>query len=263
MGGHGRAGGDRCRRAAPGRDGCPGARPPPRRRVLVFSGGRWLRRPARPGGPGRLPAALPSLRRRALRLDPVRRRVGLRAPPLPAGGGGVARRAGVPAAAGRDPRTTRERRPARRRTRGQLRRDGAALAPGGHRLAGTRRPVPEAGPPRDLALRARSRVSRRHGAGRPGRRVRGAPAQHGAPRRRPGRRRREALVRLGACRLTAEGFEAPGTGEARALHARRAADRRQAARRAARCAERAAQGPRAGRRSTPPAAPLPVLPFPA
>jgi Competence protein CoiA-like family len=70
-------------------------------------------------------------------------------------------------------------------------------------------------------------------------------------------------VRLGACRLTADGFEAPGTGEARALHARRAADRREAARRAARCAERAAQGPRAGRRSTPPAAPLPVLPFPA
>ena len=70
-------------------------------------------------------------------------------------------------------------------------------------------------------------------------------------------------VRLGACRLTADGFEAPGTEEARALHARRAADRQEAARRAARCAERAARGPRAGRRSTSGAAAPPLLPFPA
>jgi hypothetical protein len=69
-------------------------------------------------------------------------------------------------------------------------------------------------------------------------------------------------VRLGACHLTADGFEAPGTGEARALHARRSAERQEAARRAARCAERAAQGLRAGRRSTP-GAEAPPLPFPA
>jgi hypothetical protein len=66
-------------------------------------------------------------------------------------------------------------------------------------------------------------------------------------------------VRLGACRLTADGFEAPGAAEARALHARRAADRQQAARRAARCAERAAQGPRDHPRAEAP----PLLPFPA
>jgi hypothetical protein len=66
-------------------------------------------------------------------------------------------------------------------------------------------------------------------------------------------------VRLGACRLTADGFEAPGTAEARARHARRAADRHAAARRAARPAERAAQGPRAHRRVEA----APVLPFPA
>jgi hypothetical protein len=66
-------------------------------------------------------------------------------------------------------------------------------------------------------------------------------------------------VRLGACRLTADGFEAPGAAEARALHARRAADRHEAARRAARCAERAAQGPR----DHPRAEALPFLPFPA
>ncbi|WP_448608989.1 hypothetical protein [Geodermatophilus sp. URMC 60] len=66
-------------------------------------------------------------------------------------------------------------------------------------------------------------------------------------------------VRLGACRLTADGFEAPGAAEARALHARRAADRQDAARRAARCAERAARGSRVRRE----VADLPVLPFPA
>jgi hypothetical protein len=65
-------------------------------------------------------------------------------------------------------------------------------------------------------------------------------------------------VRLSACRLTADGFEAPGAGEARALHARRVADRREAARRAARSAERAAQRPRVH----PGTADLP-LPFPA
>jgi hypothetical protein len=66
-------------------------------------------------------------------------------------------------------------------------------------------------------------------------------------------------VRLGACRLTADGFQAPGTAEARALHARHAADRHEAARRAARCAERGAQRPRV----RPEAADLLLLPFPA
>jgi hypothetical protein len=63
-------------------------------------------------------------------------------------------------------------------------------------------------------------------------------------------------VRLGACRLTADGFEAPGASEARALHACRTADRQEAARRASRWA---AQGPRAHPRVETP----PVLPFPA
>lgn len=66
-------------------------------------------------------------------------------------------------------------------------------------------------------------------------------------------------VRLGACRLTGDGFEAPGAGEARALHTRRAADRQEAARHAARCAARTAQGPR----DHPRAKELPFLPFPA
>ncbi|MGR6964766.1 competence protein CoiA family protein [Geodermatophilus sp. URMC 61] len=66
-------------------------------------------------------------------------------------------------------------------------------------------------------------------------------------------------VRLGSCRLTADGFAAPGAAEARALHARRAADRQEAARRAARCAERAARGPR----DHPRVEALPFLPFPA
>jgi hypothetical protein len=66
-------------------------------------------------------------------------------------------------------------------------------------------------------------------------------------------------VRLGACRLTPDGFEAPGAAEARALHARRGADGQEAARRAARCAERAAQGPR----DHPRVEALPFLPFPA
>ena len=66
-------------------------------------------------------------------------------------------------------------------------------------------------------------------------------------------------VRLAACRLTVDGFAAPGTAEARALHARRTSDRREAARRAARCAARSAQGPREHAR----AEALPFLPFPA
>jgi hypothetical protein len=66
-------------------------------------------------------------------------------------------------------------------------------------------------------------------------------------------------VRLGACRLTSDGFAAPGTAEARALHARRAADRHAAARRAARCAERGTQRSRV----PPEAADLPLFPFPA
>jgi Competence protein CoiA-like family len=66
-------------------------------------------------------------------------------------------------------------------------------------------------------------------------------------------------VRLGACRLTGDGFEAPGAAQARALHAGRVADRQEAAQRAARCAERAAQGARDHPRAEPP----PVLPFPA
>ena len=63
-------------------------------------------------------------------------------------------------------------------------------------------------------------------------------------------------VRLGACRLTADGFEAPGAAEARALHACRTADRQEAARRTARCAER-------GHREHTPVEAPPVLPFPA
>src|SRR3712207_110975 len=62
VGGDRRTSGDRCRRAARGRDGCPRARPPPWQRVLVFPGGGRLRRPARPGGPGGLRAAFPPLR---------------------------------------------------------------------------------------------------------------------------------------------------------------------------------------------------------
>ncbi|SDN80244.1 hypothetical protein [Geodermatophilus sp. DSM 45219] len=75
-------------------------------------------------------------------------------------------------------------------------------------------------------------------------------------------------VRLGACRLTADGFAAPGAAEARALHARRAAERQEAARRAARCAARAAQGPslsgrvQAASGTGDPAPPLQPLPFP-
>ncbi|MGY1809347.1 competence protein CoiA family protein [Blastococcus sp. SYSU D00669] len=44
---------------------------------------------------------------------------------------------------------------------------------------------------------------------------------------------RTRWVRLGACRLGADGFVAPGVEEARALHARRAEERAQVARRAA------------------------------
>ncbi|WP_167761067.1 competence protein CoiA family protein [Geodermatophilus sp. DF01_2] len=78
-------------------------------------------------------------------------------------------------------------------------------------------------------------------------------------------------VPLGACRLTADGFAAPGATEARARHAERAAGRQEAARRAARCAARAAQqalGPGRGRRGAsitggrPPAPDLHPLPFP-
>ncbi|MGY1592826.1 hypothetical protein ACI79D_12675 [Geodermatophilus sp. SYSU D00708] len=78
---------------------------------------------------------------------------------------------------------------------------------------------------------------------------------------------RTRWVRLGACRLTADGLAAPGTDEARELHALRAAERQETARRVAR---RASTGSRAlpghgGRR---PAGPAPwdslltPLPFP-
>ncbi|MGY1639914.1 hypothetical protein ACI782_02125 [Geodermatophilus sp. SYSU D00703] len=65
---------------------------------------------------------------------------------------------------------------------------------------------------------------------------------------------RTRWVLLGACRLTADGFSAPGTDEARELHARRTAERRETAQRVARqAARRASTGSRAlpghGRRS--------------
>jgi hypothetical protein len=78
---------------------------------------------------------------------------------------------------------------------------------------------------------------------------------------------RTRWVRLGACRLTADGFAAPGTDEARELHARRTAERQETARQAA---QRASTGSRAlpGRRGRRAAAPAPwdstltPLPFP-
>jgi hypothetical protein len=78
---------------------------------------------------------------------------------------------------------------------------------------------------------------------------------------------RTRWVRLGACRLTADGFAAPGMDEARELHARRTAERQETARRVAR---RASTGSRAlpghgGRRPAAPApwdATLTPLPFP-
>jgi hypothetical protein len=54
---------------------------------------------------------------------------------------------------------------------------------------------------------------------------------------------RTRWVRLAACRLTADGFAVPGTECARALHARRTAEREEAARRRA---QQAARRPRAG-----------------
>ncbi|HEX2074882.1 MAG TPA: competence protein CoiA family protein [Geodermatophilus sp.] len=80
-------------------------------------------------------------------------------------------------------------------------------------------------------------------------------------------------VRLAACRLTADGFAAPGSGEARALHARRTAERQQAARRVAHQAARRPGGRtpagESGERGTgcapartPWAASLRPLPFP-
>lgn len=57
---------------------------------------------------------------------------------------------------------------------------------------------------------------------------------------------RTRWVRLTACRLTAGGFHAPGAEEACALNARRAADRREAARRVVRQARGAGQRRRAG-----------------
>jgi len=62
---------------------------------------------------------------------------------------------------------------------------------------------------------------------------------------------RTRWVRLAACRLTADGFTAPGLEEARAAHRRRTSERREAARRAA----RHAAPPRTGRWEQ--------LPFPA
>jgi hypothetical protein len=78
---------------------------------------------------------------------------------------------------------------------------------------------------------------------------------------------RTRWIALGACRLTPDGFSAPGVDEARALHASRTADRQETARRVAR---RASTGSRAlpghrGRRATPPApwdSAMTPLPFP-
>jgi hypothetical protein len=57
---------------------------------------------------------------------------------------------------------------------------------------------------------------------------------------------RTRWVPLGACRLTADGFAAPGTAEARALYAARTAERQENARRVARqAARRASTGSRA------------------
>jgi hypothetical protein len=78
-------------------------------------------------------------------------------------------------------------------------------------------------------------------------------------------------VRLAACRLDADGLHVPGTGEARALHASRSADRREAVRRVARQSARPAprgEGPPGGRAvgcapvRTPWGSSAPPLPFP-
>jgi hypothetical protein len=78
-------------------------------------------------------------------------------------------------------------------------------------------------------------------------------------------------VRLAACRLDADGLHVPGTGEARALHARRTADRREAVRRVARRSTRptppgeGSPGERAVRCApvrTPWVPSAPTLPFP-
>jgi hypothetical protein len=105
-------------------------------------------------------------------------------------------------------------------------------------------PAAEAAGDTELAVRGVAYAVRRHGTGL----LVGVRDVGGGTR----------WVRLSACRLTADGLEAPGTAEARALHARRAADRHEAARRAARWAERGAQRPRV----RPETADLP-LPFPA
>ncbi|MGY1689519.1 hypothetical protein [Geodermatophilus sp. SYSU D01105] len=62
---------------------------------------------------------------------------------------------------------------------------------------------------------------------------------------------RTRWVRLAACRLTAEGFSAPGTDEALELHARRTAERQESARRVARQAARRASTAQRGLRGRP------------
>ena len=57
---------------------------------------------------------------------------------------------------------------------------------------------------------------------------------------------RTRWVRLAACRLTADDFDVPGTEPARALHARRTAEREEAARR---MGQQAARRSRAGERA--------------
>ncbi len=64
-------------------------------------------------------------------------------------------------------------------------------------------------------------------------------------------------MRLGACRLTVDGLDAPGLAEARARHTRRSAEREEAARRAGQAARR---GRRAGTAPRPPGDE--PLPFP-
>ena len=77
-------------------------------------------------------------------------------------------------------------------------------------------------------------------------------------------------VRLGACRLTTDGFHAPGAEDARARHAKRTVERRELARRVAHESARQGAPPRragewAGRssaRARPWTSPLCPLPFP-
>jgi hypothetical protein len=99
-------------------------------------------------------------------------------------------------------------------------------------------PAAEAGAATEAAVRGVSLSLRRHGPGL----VVGVRDDDDRIR----------WVRLAACRLTRDGVEAPGIVEARALHARRTAEREEAARRVARQAARRA---RTAGRGLPAAAP--------